>query len=639
MKIARDLKGEKKSKWYFSVGGIYIHQNFLDTIPLSKAIELVRENFPPRQKENISISKAHKRVLAEDVFSKIDVPPFDRSTMDGFAVIAEDTYSATQENPVRLKIVENEELKRGECVYVNTGSPIPDGANAVVMVEYGETHGESVLIHRGVKPGENIIYTGSDIKLGELLLRESKLLEVKEIGILASAGIEEVSVYKKPKVAIISTGNELQEIGEELEPGKVYDVNTHILSSAVEECGGMPAPIGIVEDSYDKIKNSILGSTDSDIILVSGGTSRGREDLVYRVVGDIGDIYFHGLAVKPGKPTFFGKIRDKPIFGLPGNPFSAITIFDLIVAPMIRWLCGLKNPKKIVVKAKLPHNIVSKGRHEFLPVKIRKGRNTVAYPIISSSSSVKSFLLADGYFEIPQNAVLFEGEEVDVIMRAVEPDLIFSGSYCLGVDYILKRMMEEYEVKIIDDDTSRGLSSLKNEEYDLIGIDHLGDLDLFNLRDKGIKLIRGYQRKLGLIFREGIESLWDLVEKDVVFLNKGENSAARMLLDNLLRKECEKRNLNFRETLRSINGYEKRVKDDHSMGMHIKKGRADIGIGTSQIAELYGLNFIYLGKDNYDFAFKKDSEMVERFIELLVDSRHILEKMGFMTENIGDLKC
>ncbi len=508
------------------------------------------------------------------------------------------------------------------------------------MVEYAEIDGESVFIYRGAKPGENIIYAGSDIQMGELLLRESKLLGISEIGILASTGIEEVSVYKKPKVAIISTGNELQEIGKELEPGKVYDVNSYILSSAVEQCGGIPLPDGIVEDNYNEIKNFILDSLDSDLILITGGTSRGREDLVYKVIGDIGEIYFHGLSVKPGKPTFFGKVKGTPVFGLPGNPFSAVTIFELIVAPMIRWICGLKNPKKRVMEAKIPHNLVSKGRREFLPVQIRKGRNIIAYPLISSSSSVKSFMLADGYIEIPQNATLFEGEEVNIIITKGEnPDLIFSGSYCLGMDYILKRMMGEYEVKIIDNDTLKSFYSLNKEECDLIGIDYLDDLNKLKKMAEGIKIIKGYQRRLGLVFGEGIKSIWDLVEKDVSFINRRENSSARTLLDHLLKKECEQRDLDFREILNSINGYEKEVKGDHSLGMHIKKGRADVGIGTYQVAELYELNFIHLGKDNYDFAFKKDTDTTERFLDLLIDSKPVLEKMGFITKNIGELKC
>ncbi|WP_243678906.1 molybdopterin-binding protein [Vulcanisaeta distributa] len=292
---------------------VIFHELLTPEEALSKVFNTVR--IEPLGTEVVSIEESYGRVLAKDVYSRIDVPPFDRATMDGFAVRAEDTFGADELNPTRLKVIGNvetggaEELPQvnpGEAVEIATGAPMPPGANAVVMVEYTKRSGDELMIYRSVTPGENVMSAGSDVMMGELILRRCTVIREREVGLLAAVGIDRVEVFKRPKVAIISTGNELVSPGKELGRGKIYDINTYTIAHAVRSMGAEPMIMGIVRDNINEMRDAVNRALSiSDLVLLSGGTSAGLADLTYRVLDEIGPpgIIIHGLKVKPGKPT------------------------------------------------------------------------------------------------------------------------------------------------------------------------------------------------------------------------------------------------------------------------------------------------------------------------------------------------
>jgi molybdenum cofactor synthesis domain-containing protein len=395
--------------------------------------------------ENVSVAEALGRVAAIDIVSALNVPPFDRATMDGYAVVAADTFYADEDNPSILRIrgsisageFSSHSVEQGSCVGIATGAPLPQGANAVVQVEHtaefmevveGE-EGNMVKVYRPVAPAENIMLAGSDIKQGERIVRSGATLTPRETGVLAACGINEVLVHKQPRVAIISTGDELTAPGEELQPAKIYDVNAQALSDSVRECGCVPLLLGIVRDNLDEILEKLKESLEigAEVIITSGGTSAGVGDLLPSVIGALGEILVHGVDIKPGKPFIFGTLQDRPIFGLPGNPTSALITFNLFVAPLLRTVSGLPAPnqgeqvKKKRLQARAAVRIFSEpGRNEYVlvtlvPVNESGEESFLAYPILSGSGAITTLSKADGYIFMEKGKeITEEGELVDV---------------------------------------------------------------------------------------------------------------------------------------------------------------------------------------------------------------------------------
>lgn len=383
------------------------------------------KNIPIKRKtEIIPLKEAYRRVLAEDIHSEIDLPPFNRVSMDGYAVKAEDTFRASEDKPTNLKIIETilagevatKKVEKGRCIEVNTGAPLPEGADGVVMVEFTEKKGNNVDINKGITLGENIAYKGSDIKGGDLLLNSGILLTHDKIGVLAAIGVGEVLVFKKPKVAIISTGNEIINHDKKLEYGKIYDINSHTISNAVKSCGCVPVYSGISKDDYNDVKNNIREHLDADVVITSGGTSAGGGDVLKAVLDDIGEIFVHGIAVKPGKPTIVAIVQNKPVFGLPGYPAAALTVFHVFIASFLKEMAGIYSHKKSdVLKLKISSRYhSSRGRHQYVLVKIENG---MANPILKDSGAITAIAEADGYFEIPKNVEMIpEESEIEVIL-------------------------------------------------------------------------------------------------------------------------------------------------------------------------------------------------------------------------------
>jgi len=376
------------------------------------------------------LEHAYGKVLAEDVASKIDVPPFDRALFDGFAVRARDTFGADEGSPVVLKLAGRimaggwPKLRVGKrrCAEIATGAPMPRGTNAVVMVEHTIPREKEVEVYRAVAPGENVAKRGSEVRRGELIARAGAKLSPALVGTLAAVGVREVKFYLPPCVAIISTGDELSLSGTKLVRGKVFDVNGPALAGAVKGCGGLPFYLGIVPDDPARIKAAVeRGLSLGDLVVISGGSSAGAGDVVPGAVGSAGKpgVIVHGLAAKPGKPTFLAVARGKAIFGLPGYPVSALVMFDKLVAPYLRRLAGLPPLKRGRVLAKLGSKVLSaRGREELVPVRLVRVRGElVAEPLRKGSGAITSLSQADGYIEVPLEVELVErGEVVEVVL-------------------------------------------------------------------------------------------------------------------------------------------------------------------------------------------------------------------------------
>ncbi len=399
-----------------------MYKEFREVVTVAEAEKRIQSALEIRQKPGeVTLGEALGRVLAEDIIAPINVPPFDRSAMDGYAVKARDTYGAGENNPKTLKLkggismgaLSDVEITRGVCAAIPTGAPIPKGVDAVVMVEYTEKSKGKVEVYRSVASGENIMRAGADMTKGEKVLVKGHLLTPRDTGVLAALGIVHMKVFAKPKVAIISTGTEIAEPGVPLKPGMIYDVNSRTIADAVRENGGNPQFLGNART--EKELTRLIGKSDHDVILTSGGTSVGEEDLSYRTVEKLGKLLFHGMALKPGKPTMMGVVRGKPVIGLPGYPTSALVVFYLLVVPLLRKMAALPPLEPATRGAKLASRVYSaKGRLEYVPVGLKDG---VARPISKGSGAITTLAGAVGYLVVKDNVeIVEEGSEVKVVM-------------------------------------------------------------------------------------------------------------------------------------------------------------------------------------------------------------------------------
>lgn len=624
---------------------------YLDLISIEEAKRMFYEHFKiTHSVTKVSIWDAGGNVLAEDITAECDVPPFDRARMDGYALIASDSFEADEDNPITLKVigeipagvVSDIEVNVGECTIISTGAVIPKGANSVIMVEYTEKEKSQVKLYRPVVPGENIMFAGSDIKIGEIVLRKGNRLSPREIGVLAALGITEVSVYQQPNVVIISTGDEIVLPGEPLESGKIFDINGATLTNAVRECGCKPNFLGIIKDSpemlIDKLKQAL---SMGDVVLLSGGTSKGVGDISYNVINELGKpgILVHGVAIKPGKPLLVAVINNKPVIGLPGYPSSALTVFEVFVAPFLRELAGIGRHEKRVLEVFMATRVDhALGRHEFLPVHIiRKDSNYFAYPVLTGSGAITTLSFSDGFVEIPSNQLYIDENErvtVELFSNAIEPaDLVFIGSHCLGVDLIYSLMLKQtpnVSVKLINVGSMGGIRAIRRGEADIAGI-HLFDAEsneynmpfLQDILDQ-VAVLRGYKREQGLIIEKGnpknVTGLRDLLRDDISFINRQKGSGTRILTDFELEKIAQLENMTFSELIRDITGYEVEAKTHSAIASSIAHNKADIGVAIYPVAAKYALDFIPIREEFYDFVILNDSldkESVQLFIDTL----------------------
>ncbi len=400
--------------------------NMLKVVAVETALEIIRENFSdtPLHTETVSLENSLGRTLAEDIISKESIPAFDRSTVDGYALKASDTYGSSEGIPSQLDIIgevlmgekAEGEISDGQCIKISTGGMLPEGADSVVMVENTDSSfGDICLVYKSVSPFENVNRKGDDIKENSTVFVKGRTVTSREIGVLAALGISEVNVFSKPKAGIISTGDEIVPVDSELTFGKIRDINSHILSALMKENGCECKEYGIVKDDYDAILSVMKKAvSENDIVLISGGSSAGARDMTVDIISRLGEVYLHGIAMKPGKPTIIGKIDGKAVFGLPGHPTAGYLVALRLVKPLADMMLCRKDRTKSV-KAKLLRNISSNhGREEILCVRVT---DEGALPLYGKSGVISLLSESDGYAVIDRNCEgLKAGDETQIFL-------------------------------------------------------------------------------------------------------------------------------------------------------------------------------------------------------------------------------
>ncbi|MGQ9366692.1 molybdopterin biosynthesis protein [Azospirillum sp. ST 5-10] len=611
----------------------------------------------PLGEETVALDEALGRVLARDVVAAVDVPGFDRSSVDGFAVRAADTVGATEDAPAVLALngevlaagaVPALAVTGGTTTVIATGGMVPRGADAVVMVEQTETRedGEAIRIEirKPAVPGQCIAAAGSDIGRGETVLRQGQTLTSREIGVLAAIGVAAVAVWRRPRVAILSTGDEVVPPGEPIRPGAVYDSNGAILAAAVRELGGEPVRLGVAADDEATLTRLVAAGLAHDMLLLSGGTSKGAGDLSHRVVSALGDpgVVVHGVALKPGKPLCLAVSGGTPVAILPGFPTSATFTFHEFVAPVIRAYAGLPAAARETVPATLPVRVASeRGRREYVMVSLVRAADggLAAYPLSKGSGSVTAFSHADGFVAVDAQAEAVDaGAAVDVqlIGRNAGPaDLIVVGSHCLGLDAILGRLIAGgLSVKALNVGSMGGLGAARRGECDVAPV-HLMDVATGEYNrpflQPGLELVPGYRRMQGIVFRDGDPRFAGrtpeaavaaaAAEADCIMINRNAGSGTRILTDRLL------------GTVRPT-GYWTQAKSHNAVAAAVAQGRADWGVAIDSVARLYGLGFLPLQEEHYDFIVPRgriERPPVRRFLAALEDPEvgALLAGLGF----------
>jgi len=581
----------------------------------------------PRAIETVPLDAALGRVLAADVISPVDVPSFDRSNVDGFAVVAEDTFGASEEVPQTVAVAEETihtgivpatVIRPGTAVEIATGGMIPRGADAVVMVEYTEIDGRDLRIARAVTPGSGVSFAGTDITSGETVLRRGESLTSRDTGVLAAIGVATVDVWRKPVVAILSTGDEIIAPGEPMQPAKVYDSNAQVLADAVRELGGEPTRFGITRDDLNALRTTLQSALETcDVVLLSGGTSKGAGDLSYRVVAELRDpgIVAHGVALKPGKPICLAATGGRPVVVLPGFPTSAVFTFHEFVAPVLRLLAGRGAQERTVVQARLAVKVNSEiGRTEFLLVGLVEtagtdadGTTLAAYPMGQGSGSVTTFSRADGFATIGRHEEIVQaGTIVDVQLLGRDlqlADLVVIGSHCVGLDFLLGELQQQgVRSKFLAVGSTAGLDAAKRGECDVAGI-HLLDPKTGEYNRPflvpSLELVTGYGRAQGVVFRPGDRRFEGRtaheaivgVRRDTacVMVNRNQGSGTRALVDRLLGGVKPP-------------GYAVQPRNHNAVAAAVVQGRADWGVTLDIIARRAGLGFLPVQEEQYDFV-------------------------------------
>lgn len=403
---------------------------FFNTITVEKAIEMMNENFSELKigREKVEILNCRNRILAVDIFSTIDVPEFNRSTVDGYAILTRDSHGSTTSIPAMLNIVGkvkigeyvDKEIKSGETMYVPTGGMIPKGADGVIMIEDVELMDEYTLLgYKPISNGQNIIFKGDDIKKEQLALKKGTKLNPEHMGVLAALGISEVEVYEQIKFYIISTGDEIIDIDEELTIGKIRDINSYTLGALIEELGGQVAGKSIIKDDYEALREEVDKALDiAHIVLISGGSSVGTMDFTHNVIDSFQGkgVFIHGMSIKPGKPTIVGEGKNKPIIGLPGHPISSIIVFKAIVEEFVYNKLNIEHIKPRI-NARVDSNFPSSpGKQTYHMVKLNKEENKyIASPIFGKSGMISLMSRADGYIIIEEHEEgVYKGEEREI---------------------------------------------------------------------------------------------------------------------------------------------------------------------------------------------------------------------------------
>ncbi|MFC7142022.1 molybdopterin biosynthesis protein [Halosimplex aquaticum] len=650
-------------------------KEFRDLADPERARETVASLNLSTGSERIPLEDARGRVLAERVDATLDVPGFDRAAMDGYAVRAPDTYGA-DDSPVALPVVGSVHagetpglsLDAGEAAEISTGAVMPEGADAVVIVERteevagSEVDGDSpsdrgVRVETAVTPGENVMLAGADIAAGERALGPGTRLTPREIGLLSALGVDEVPVRAEPRVAIVSTGDELVRPGGDLDhrSGQIYDVNSYAVASAVEEAGGDPVVYPHVGDDMDAMERTLVeAAADCDLVLTSGSTSASAVDVVYRVIEERGELLLHGVAIKPGKPMLVGRIggEDGPAdanpdsgaayVGLPGYPVSALTIFRTFVAPAIRSAVGLPEPQTARVDGRMAVSERSEeGRRRLLAVGLVEDESgeTLVYPVDKGSGATTTLTAADGVVDVPADTNrLAAGDSVTVDLFSPDvrpPTLLGVGEDDPALSGLLDRLDRP---RYLARGSRGGLRQLRDGLPDVAVVAGPFDAEQEDVTD-AVDL-GGWTREWGLVVPDGnpesVDGLGDLVDRDLAFVNRGSESGLRTSLSNALAELAEERGVERRDVTDAISGFDLAARAFESPARSVAAGDADAGLGLRATASKLGLDFVPVGVQSVRVLANPDrteKASVRELSDCLDDLSDVLDGLdGFESE-------
>jgi molybdenum cofactor synthesis domain-containing protein len=639
-------------------GAAFRQDQFLSVLSREEALRRFDAALPkgPLAAEMVPLMLALGRVLATDIVAPVDVPPFDRSGVDGFAVRSADLAGAGEGSPVGLTLnpeviacgtMPGVAVEPGTATAIATGGPLPRGADSVVMIEHTDPgDAGEVLFRRAPAPGQFVAFAGSDMARGETVLRRATVLGSREIAMLAACGIASVCVHRKPRVAVISTGDELVPPGGALGPARIFDANGPVIAAALAENGCEPVSFGAVPDDEAALADTLARAyAECDAVILSGGTSKGAGDLTYRLVGRLGrpGIVVHGVALKPGKPLCLAVCDGKPVVVLPGFPTSAMFTFHDMVAPALRRLAGLPARDEARLMATVPVHVPSElGRTEFVMVALVEGEDGVlAYPTGKGSGAVTAFTQADGFVSVEALADhLPAGTRAEVTLFSPHvrtPDLIVIGSHCTGLDHLVGRLAGSgFSARVMAVGSLGGLAAARRGECDLAPV-HLMDpaTGAYNGPELlgALERVPGWRRMQGIVHRPGDprfagRSISEavaaaLADSACVMVNRNSGSGTRILADRLLGGARPE-------------GYFTQPKSHSAVAAAVAQGRADWGIAIEPAAKAQGLAFIPVAEEHYDFALvpaRRSRPAVQAFLELLrmPETADALRALGFTT--------
>lgn len=616
--------------------------NYLDNIPLEQAKEkffaLVSEALNNLKSERVETFLSAGRVTGNAVYARICSPHYNASAMDGISVKAKDTFGASENNPVVLT--------PDKYTVVDTGDPVPDGHDAVVMVEEVTEVEGGVSLLSAVHPWQNVRQVGEDICMGDMIAPSKTKITPSLCGAMLAGGITSLEVIKKPLVGIIPTGDEIVPPTENPQKGDIIEFNSSIFSSMVREWGGESKIYPIVKDKKELIRKALEGAAEEcDAVLILAGSSAGRDDYTCEIIGQLGTVAVHGIAVKPGKPAVLGEVKGVPVVGLPGYPVSAIVIMENIVRELVFRLSGQNAPERERVKAVLGKRIVSSLKYrEFVRVTLGKvGDSFVAVPLMRGAGVVTSFTKADGILEILQNSEGIEqGEAVEITLLKdkgeIEKALIVTGSHDPMIDEIrdiMKKRGYPFGLSSSHVGSMGAVNAIKNESAHLGGI-HLLDTQTGEYNRSYVEkylpegkavLVKGVGRVQGLMVKKGnplgIKSFADAVR--CTYVNRQLGSGTRILCDYLIKENGIDKN--------TLDGYRNEEFTHTAVAAQIASGNADCGLGIYSAARMYDLDFIPVSVERYDFlvnAASLENEAVKAFFEILRSDelKKRLEEMG-----------
>jgi molybdenum cofactor synthesis domain-containing protein len=592
-------------------------QTYRNLKPLEEAKAIFFSRFKSfiLESEIVPVRQSHNRLLVGPVKAAKSVPAYNSAAMDGVAVRASATFSAFPETPVWLST-------GSEAIEVNTGDPLPEGTDAVVMIEKVELSADRCEIRDSVYPWQNVRKTGEDIVKGEILLPAYHRIRSYDQGAMMAAGILSVRVYRRPRVLIIPTGDEIispEEAEDPIQPGTILEVNGQVLASMVAECGAESTLAQTVPDDLDKIKEAIESGLNAgyDIVLTIAGSSAGSEDFTPAALSQIGELLVHGVTVMPGKPTLLAAVEDRPVIGVPGYPVSAVVSFREFVRPLLYQIQGLQTPEPDRVDAIIGRKLPSKpGLEEHVRVILGKvGERIIAIPLAGGAGMMTSLVRADGILRIaPEISGHSEGEKVEVELltseRALHNRLLAIGSHDLTIDLLASCIKERSDGKITISSSNvgsmGGLLAIDKGIAHFAG-SHLLDTETgdYNrsyirryLKNIPVTLVTLVHRSQGLMIARGnpknIKGIKDLVRPDITFINRQAGSGTRILLDY----ELEKAGI----APESIAGYRSDEYTHMSVAMAVASGRADVGLGIMASANALDLYFIPIARERYDLV-------------------------------------